>query len=174
MLERTLVIPQYSSTTITKGREEYMMASTLYEVTTYPANTFKTVDGTKSYASRITNAMVVGNQPRFLYWSSTTAVTVYNSAAYGFSATVTAPALSSATSATPTMTIKLPIFIARGNSTYFTSANWSAVTDVRTQFVADVYRVPKTSPYTLDGWGIKSQMEHMINCFNTTTDHKIT
>lgn len=57
-----------------------------------------------------------------MYMSSGTATTFVYNASYGFYFTATAPAVSSVTANTPTITPKTPILYARTSSTYFTSA----------------------------------------------------
>ena len=86
---------------------------------------------------------------------------------------MTAPAVSSSSSVTPNLTIKIPALITRGSTTYFTRTYMDAVTDVRTQFIADTYRVPINSTWGADGWGVNSQMNHIVSCVNTST-HKLT
>lgn len=174
VLERALTIPEYADGTgYGKGRPEYQFCSALYEIVNFPPNTFSSLDGTKSYGTRMTTVYSVGNCVRLLYWSSDTAVTCYASAAYGCTTSMTAPAVSSATALSPTLTIKFPAIIIRGHATYYTSTYMNATTDARTQFVADVYRIPKNTTWGLDGWGAKSQSMHILDCIDTT-NHTLT
>ena len=53
-----------------------------------------------------------------------------------------------------------------------TSSVWGKMTDIRRQYVIELYRVSKTND-ALGGWGIWSQMLHIRNCVNTT-NHKLT
>ena len=173
VLERALTIPTYNITTKGKGREEYQFCAASYEIVSFPANTFSTLDGTKTYGSRNNAVYSGGNYVRLVYWSSASAITVYGSAAYGCTTTITAPAVSSTTGLSPTLTIKFPAIVIRGNTTYFTNTYMNAVTDARTQFVAEVYKIPKESGWGIDCWGLRSQAEHVLDCIDTT-NHKLT
>ena len=63
------------------------------------------------------------------------------------------------------MTVKSPALSTRGHTTYFTSTYMNAVTDVRYQYVIDVYRAPKNN-FDLDGWGNAQNLLHVIDCVN--------
>lgn len=161
VLLRTLTIPIYSEGTALKGRQEYSMSSNLYELASTPANSFITLNGSaKKYTSRVNALSAAGAMPKHFYWSSTSAVTVYASIAYGAYQTPTAPALSGST-----LTMKTPVIGIRGHTSYFTSAAWAILTDFRCQYVIDVYRAPKNN-LNLDGWGTGQQTMHIIDCVN--------
>lgn len=172
VLFRCLTIPIYNTDTKEKGREDYSVTSVLYEITDVAGNTFTTLDGTKTYASRYTTVYVAGVGYRMPYWTSATAMSVYTASTYGLHQTAAAPTVSSTSSATPTLTIKDPNLYIRGSSTYFTSSAWGKITDARLQYVIELYRVAKTDN-VLQGWGIWSQMQHIRDCVNTT-NHKLT
>ena len=53
----------------------------------------------------------------------------------------------------------------RGSTTYFVNTYFNAITDIRYQFVADLYRAPKGA-MNIDGWAIGQQMMHVIDCVN--------
>lgn len=166
-VERFLTIPQYSVTTKGKGRQEYLWCNYIYEVTRADANEFATIlDPTK----KITSAQILWATSylyRYLYWTSSSAITLYGSNAYGCYQTPSSPSISGST-----MTIKAPLLGARGHSTYFTSTYMNALTDIRYQYVIDVYRAPLNS-LGVDGWEHEQMLQHMIGCINTT-DHKLT
>lgn len=152
VLIRMATIPEYSIATVGKGREEYAINGAMYEITEIPANSMAAfIDPTKKYASITRAVYSAGNFVREVYYSSGTAITSYGSAAYGYNQTVTAPTLSG-----NTLTLKSPAFIVRGNTTYFVNTYMNAVTDVRYQYVIDVYRAPKGN-LNLDGWGLAAQ-----------------
>ena len=145
-------IPTYSITTKNKGRQEYSLNCTFYEITNTPANTIHAlVDTSKYYTSATRAVYVTGNYPREVYYSSSTALAVYSSAAYGYNQTVSAPALSGST-----LTVKSPAFIVRGHTTYFVNTYMNAVTDVRYQYVIELWRAPKNN-LNLDGWGLEQE-----------------
>lgn len=175
VLERFLTIPEYSITTKGKGREEYTYSSILYEIVNIPANTFKALVSDTYYTSRNVGVFTVGNHTRELYWSSGTALALYTATSYGVAQVVTAPAISSGSAASPTLTITAPSCTIRGHTTYFTTTYYSALTDIRCQWKAELYRIPLSTAgnYGLDDWGLSSQSFHIIECANTLT-HNLT
>lgn len=170
VLERFLTIPTYNTTTKQKGRQVYQIYSMAYEIISNLGGTFK--DGNTSYASRLTTVATAGGNGRCIYWSSGTAVTAANTNSYGVFQTATAPTISSASSATPTLTLKTPILYIRGSTTYLTSAVWSTLTDIRYQYKIELYRIPK-STYNLDGWGLSTQLDKIIECADSNS-HTLT
>jgi hypothetical protein len=168
VLARYLTTPVYNTSTIAKGREEYAFSSCAYEIVSIPLNTFVSSNG-KKYASQNTTTLPVGVLNKLFYWTSATALGVYNGAAYGCYQTVQTPSVSSASSLSPTFTLKSPVLYIRGHSTYFPQAVWNTLTDIRYQYIIDVYRVQKNA-YNLNGWGIFQQADHIIDCaFHTLT-----
>lgn len=166
VVERFLTIPEYSITTVGKARQEYTYCIYCYEVARVPANTFKSIDGSKTVTSA-TNIISTMSSYREVYWSSTTAITAYASNAYGAYQTPTAPSVSGTT-----LTIKTPVLGIRGSTSYFTSTYMNAVTDIRYQYVIDVYKAPKKA-LGIDGWISNEVVNHILDCVNSTT-HKLT
>ena len=165
---RMATIPEYSISTKGKGREEYALNSCFYEITETPKNTIHAIiTPTTKYTSDLRAVYSAGNLVREVYWSSGTAITAYGSAAYGYNQAVTAPSISGTT-----FTAKSPAFIVRGNTTYFTTTYMSAVTDVRYQYIIELYRAPKNN-YNYDGWGLVQQWLKMNEDILSST-HKLT
>jgi hypothetical protein len=161
--ERCLTIPEYSITTKAKGRVEYSYSNAFYELVDYPANTISALIDGKKLASRSYSLFAAGNNSGLIYWTSGTAITRYTSAAYGTAQTVTAP-----TSSASAITIKTPALIVRGHATYFSSTYMNALTDIRYQYVIEVYRAPKNS-MSFDGWGMYNMSLHCIDCAQSAT-----
>lgn len=167
VVERFLTIPEYSVTSKAKGRAEYTYCVYIYELARVPANTIKTiVDPTKMVTSA-TNIISTMSSYRLLYWSSGSAITLYASNGYGCYQTPTTPSISGTT-----LTIKSPALALRGSTTYFTSTYMNALTDIRYQYIIDVYKAPKEA-MSLDGWITNSLVNHIIDCVNSST-HKLT
>lgn len=163
---RILTIPIYSVTTKAKGREEYQWSSYLYDFANIPARSMKALlDGT-AYASATTPITACG-LVRELYWSSGSALGLYTSTTYGLSQIATAPAISGST-----LTIKSPSVSIRGHATYLTSTYFNAITDIRRQYVIELWQAPRMS-LNVDAWGTRQQTLHIIDCVNRT-DHKLT
>lgn len=156
---RGLAIPQYNTTTKQKGRCDYGASSYLYELAVVPANEIKTIDGSKTYTSR--NAVIAGhgNAGREVYWTSATAIGVANNVTYGAYCTGQTPTISGTT-----LTVKAPVYGIRGNTSQMTSGAWGTMTDIRFQWVIQVWRAPIAE---LAGWehtnAIRSIFEDVRN-----------
>lgn len=164
---RSLTIPEYSITTLAKGRSEYQWSSYIYEYTHADANVFSTLIDPNKKITSVSNMTATNTLYRELYWTSATAITLYASNSYGVFQIPAAPSVSGST-----MTVKAPSLATRGHTTYFTNTFMSALTDIRYQFAIDVYRVPADS-LNVVGWEQDQTLQHMIECINTT-DHKLT
>ena len=162
--ERFLTIPVYNVTSKAKGREEYHFSSYLYEIVDVVGSSYKALVDGKIYTSR-TVASAGQSLIRQLYWSSGTAVAMYTATSYGVAQVASAPSISSGV-----MTINAPSLAMRGSSTYFSSTYWNAMTDVRLQYVINVYRAPKATTLNLAGWGVSQQAAHIATCIDGTTN----
>lgn len=165
--ERCLSIPEYSVTTKAKGRVEYSYASAFYEVVDYPANTISALLDNTKLTSLSYTMYAAGVNVGEIYWSSGTAIARYASAAYGVAQSITAPTVSGTA-----ITIKTPALITRGHTTYFTSTYMNAVTDVRYQYIIEVYRAPKDN-LNFNGWGLYNMSDHVMDCVHSAS-HKLT
>lgn len=163
IVERMSCIPTYSVTSVGKGRVEFWVGATLYELVSVPPNTFCSLINPSLKITSRTNACFPQTASRLLYYSSGTAITAYNSAGYGTYQTVTAPTISGST-----MTVKSPAFGIRGHTTYFTSTYFNALTDVRYQYVIDVYRTKKDT-LNLAGWGTLQNHLQTLDCTLSST-----
>ena len=152
---RGLAIPQYNTTTKQKGRCDYGASTYLYELVQIPANTIKTVDGSKTYTSRSAAVQANGNVGREVYWTSATAITVANNVTYGAYVTAQAPTISGTT-----LTVKAPIYGIRGNTNQMTSGAWGTMTDIREMYTIEVWRAPRQA---LEGWQMTSNLRKTID-----------
>ena len=166
VLERFLTIPTYNTTSKGKGRVEYHIGSCAYELSEITANQIVALsDPTKKYTSATRGFYATGAWYRSVYWTSGTAITAYSTSAYSTSQIVVAPTISNGA-----VTMNTPTWSMRGHTTYFTSTYWGAITDIRYQFVGELYRVPKGS-MNLNGWGIQQQAYHIINDVNNNNQN---
>ena len=165
ILERMLTIPTYSDNTKVKGRIDYHIGAGAFELVTFPANTIISLDGTKKYTTQTRAFYATGAYYRSVYWSSATAVTAYSTSAYSTAQIIVAPTISSA----GVITMNTPTWSMRGSTSYFTESQWKKITDIRYQFIAQVYRAEKGS-LNLDAWGIHQQAENIFA--NTQTTNK--
>lgn len=157
-VEAFLTIPTYNTDTPAKGRNEYGIGAVLYELLDVPANTFIAANGTK-YTSRAVGA-VLASAYRLLYWSSASALGVYTATSYGVAQVAAAPTVSSGK-----WTIKAPSVAMRGSTTYLTSAVWGTITDIRRQYVIEVYRAPKDN-LNVDAWGLNQLADKILSDVN--------
>lgn len=167
IVERMVAIPKYSVTTKAKGRVEYYLGAYNYEIATVPGGTFTAlVNGTTTISGRsvITGSVNIG---RLFYWSSGSAVTLYSSTSTGLYMTPVAPTISSSV-----LTLKSPTCGTKGSGTYFSSTYANALTDVRYQYVFEVWRAPRNH-MNIDGFGLEQSYRHMTACINTET-HTLT
>ena len=168
ILVRTLTIPEYSVTSKAKGRQEYQFTVRMYEIAEIEANTMAAlIDPTKKVTSPSVSTIPIGMYGRIVYWSSGTAVSAYSTDAYGANQNIVAPTLSSSV-----LTFNAPDLRVRGSTSYFTNTYFNALTDIRYQWVIQVYRAPKNN-LNLDGWGQATQANHIIACAQSST-HKLT
>lgn len=159
VVERVLSIPIYkSSYTGGTGKEEYVLSAINYELVYAPANTFETLDGTKSYGTANPAFVTHGQHCRFLYWNNATNVALYTSAAYGVGHTYTTPTAV----ANGTLTIKSPAFQIRGHATYLRQAVYEQVDDIRNQYVIELWRVPKDNNVP-NGWDLYSSFDGILD-----------
>ena len=167
VVERFLTIPEYSVATKAKGRPEYTYCIYIYEIARVPENTIKTIVDPNKMVTSATNIISTLSSYRLLYWSSGSEISLYASNGYGCYQTPTAPSISGTT-----LTIKAPALALRGSTTYFTSTFMNALTDIRYQYVIDVYKAPKEA-MGIDGWITNEVVNHILECANSTT-HKLT
>lgn len=163
ILERFLTIPVYNTTTKEKGRPDCCMTSYLYEIVELEANTLRAASGSPSYASR---SVAIASQTvtRAPYWSAASTMGIYTATTYTASQVASAPTVSSGT-----LTCIAPSLQMRGSTTYFTSSAWGKITDIRRQYVIEVYRSPKDH-LNIDGWGTYQHMLKIAGCINGTTN----
>jgi len=167
VVERMLSIPTYSVSTVAKGRCEYNISVATYELTTAYSGELHALINTSLATTANTNSVVsTGTFSREIYYSSGTALAAYSTATYGCYQTVTAPTLSSST-----LTINSPALGTRGHTTYFTSTYMNAVSDVRYQWVIEVWRCPKTND-SLNGWATRNNFTQVVSCVDSAT-HKL-
>lgn len=153
---RGLAIPQYNTTTKQKGRCDYTVSSYLYELVIIPANDAHSIDGTKSYAT--VNPVIVNHSytGRAFYWTGATGFGMNGSASYGANVTGVAPTVNNSM----VLTIKSPTCGIRGSTTYMTSGAWSTMTDIRYQWIVEVWKAPSTE---VIGWEHTNAIRSMLS-----------
>lgn len=167
VLYRALVYPIYNSSNKGKGRQEYSITSGGYELLQYPAGTFKAiVDSTTSDSLSYNRANLAGVNV-IVYWSGDTTLSVANQA-YG---AYTSASSTATIGAGNILTVSSPALYIRGNTSYLSSTYWGYITDIRYQWIFELYRSPLSA--SVKGWERMSQNYHMRDCVNGTS-HTLT
>lgn len=152
VLERALTIPAYSIDTVAEGREDASFASGLYQVCRIPKNTYKSIINPSKSAPANNNSLVVAAEVTsvmgFNYNGSSS---IDYSISYGLVTKTVSPTLHYSTSV---LTIKSPLYTVKGAGSFLNSTYYAAITDIRVQYVIEVYRAAKNS---LD-WTNKGQL----------------
>lgn len=165
LLSRLLTTPVYSSAAGAKGKPIYCATAHCYEIVVIPKNYMQA--GGKSYSTNSV-ANTTFSFSRMLYWSTATALGCYTSNTYGaFQSNPTLSFNPSSSTGKGTPTINSPALNLRGNTGYFTSSVWGTLTDVRRQYIIEMYRVPRGNN-NLHGWSLWSTAKHVIDCAQGT------
>lgn len=167
---RTLAIPLYSTDEIARGRVEWSEVHGAWELVYPDSGAFHAlVDPTKSYLSRALGWVASGGTfSRMPYFSNALGtVSVYSANSYGLWCTVQAP-----TYASGELSINSPTFTLRCQANVFDKPFYEALTDIRFQWVIELWRVPVDS-LNLVGWSANQQMEHVLECVYSA-DHTLT
>jgi hypothetical protein len=160
---RALSIPIYNVTTKGKGRQEYSYVTCHYELTPIPANTIHAlVDPSKFITTAKYSSMAMAIASNIVYYSSSNALSQYASYQHGACQAISPPVISNAN-----VTIKSPVLNLRGNTTYFTQTYFDALTDIRYQYVIEIYRVPNNTD--VRGWQSLDDQRHIIDCAGSQT-----
>lgn len=150
--QRGLAIPIYNTDTIVAGQCEYVVSAMSCEVVVVPAYEARSLNGASAYTGNYLTVVAPTTCIREVYWRSATNISCASST-YGTYIEGQAPGLSSTSSTT--LIIRSPRMSIRGNSTYFSSSAWSNMTDIREQYIVQVWRAPKANT---DGWEVRSNI----------------
>ena len=170
LIFRALAMPIYSDSTKGSGRFIYQATSYIYNFIYLPPSAFNH-DGTT--ASTTANTQVysaLGEQStkRSVYYSSSSAIRFISNITYGVNITVPPTPSITLSSTSPyntaTLSVTSPDLTVRGSNTYLNSTNWGKMTDIRYQYIFELWRVPQSA--TVHGWEIESQLRHVIDCAN--------
>jgi hypothetical protein len=155
---RSLVIPEYNTTNTGRGRFEWSSMIAAHEFIFTPmAELHPLLDGEYTIA---TNSAAVqgGASYRGLYFATPTSISIYAATSYGIWTSY----------ATPTYTlgeirINNPSFVMRGQPNIFDQQYWEAITDIRFQYVIELWQVPIDS-LQYRGWQAQQLIDRTLNC----------
>ena len=163
LVQRVLATPVYNTASVVKGKPLCWAMANMHEYVFVDSALFQTASssqhgkGWSDYQSTV---------QRLVYYSSTTATSVYTSASYGiYSAFPNVSFTSNTSTGKGTITPQSPSLSIRGSTTYLTSTVWSTMTDIRFQYVIEIYRAPNTA--SVVGWGLQSQFWRCADAFNS-------
>lgn len=155
---RSLTTPVYSTRTAVKGKEIAHFAIGNADMVYAPANAF-------SYGGVNSSVNIVAVANRYMlapFFSTATNISYNLNQYFGIYADfLTLPSYTNGN-----ITIYSPRLAMRGSTTYFTSDAWRELTDIRFQYVIQVYRVPETTSGDVQGFDMSSQVRSIISNFN--------
>lgn len=164
---RYLTYPIYNNTSKEKGREEYHSVVNGYELVQIPIGTFDSMDKSESNAYALNYLMQgITTQHVILFWNSATTLNISSSSGYGAYMSPYSPTVSNGI-----LTVYSPNMYMRGSSSYLNSTYWGYITDIRFQWIIELYRVPISA--NVKGWERLSQLYHIRDCVNDTS-HTLT
>lgn len=158
---RSLVIPIYSTDEIARGRVEWSEVHGAWELVYPDSNAFHAlVDPSKGYASRALGWIASGGTfSRMPYFSNAQGtMSVYSANSYGLWCTPQAP-----TYASGELRINSPLFTLRCQANVFDRPFYEALTDIRFQWIVELWRVPVGS-LNLVGWSANQQLDRVLEC----------
>ena len=161
---RGLTIPIYNTDTKGSGREEYSLASFFGMPYTGPSNVPCISDPAKTFDQSTTGLSKSIETTCYVRWKNESEITADVSSSYGVYQSFPNIQVTG-----NNLVVKSPNMYIRGNSNYFSSTYWSALTDIRCQYIIDVYKMPKPTASE----NLYKQYEHIFDCVRTNS-HTLT
>lgn len=164
---RTLVIPEYNTDEISRGRYEWSSMVGAYEFVFTPmAELHPLVDG--EYTIATNSAAVQGSVSyRSLYFTSATGISIYATTSYGIWTTGVSP-----TYVGGKIKVNSPNFTMRAQANIFDQLYYEALDDIRFQYIYELWRVPIDS-LQYRGWSNQQLVDKSLDCLYST-NHKLT
>lgn len=163
---RTLVIPEYNTDVIGRGRYEWSSMVGAYDFVFTPmAELHPLVDGTYTIATN--SAAVQGSVSyRSLYFTSATGISIYATTSYGIWTTAVSP-----TYVGGKIKLNSPNFQMRAQANIFDQLYYEALTDIRFQYVYELWRAPIGS-LQYNGWSNQQLVDKSLDCLYSQ-NHKL-
>ena len=166
ILFRGLSYPIYNTTATSKGRCEYVISTSIFELRHFPAGTFTSLANSARTSQVFSTSYCAQTSQNIIIYYSTSTTLSCMQGTYGVYQTLDGPTFSS-----NVMTVKSPTLYIRGNTSYMNSTNWGYITDIRYQYVIELWRAPLSS--AVKGWQHVSQIYRGRDCVNTNS-HTLT
>ena len=169
LIYRYLAAPVYSNSTISSGRQIYRADSGLYSFIFTPISAFDYggIEATASGSTQQYSSVGIQVFSRGVYYNSDSSIRVASTNYGAYMSSATYPSITVASSSpydTATLSITSPDLKIRGNTTQLNSTNWGYITDIRYQYIYELYRVPASD--AVHGWELESQFHHILDCVN--------
>lgn len=163
---RSLVIPEYNTDEILRGRFEWSSMVGAYDFVFTPMEELHPlVDSTYTVAT--TSASVQGGASyRSLYFTSSTGIGIYSNTVYGIWTSAVSPYY-----LVGKIKVNSPNFTMRAQANIFDQPYYEALTDIRFQYVYELWRVPIGS-LQYDGWSNQQSVDLSLDCLYSQ-NHKL-
>lgn len=159
IVEYFLTIPEYNTTTVAKGRQEYTTAVYVYELAELPGSTLHALVNPDKFITARTARISGASTTNLVYYSGSSTLSAAG-LSYGAYQTGQTPSLSSGV-----FTMKSPNLNIRGSSSHFTEDYWNALTDIRYQGLIELYRAPKNG-LNRGGWTAEQATYRILDCID--------
>lgn len=157
---RGIAYPVYSSTSVGKGRQEVFVYSASYEVVNIPQAEFEADNGTKANGNE-TSSTVYASKYYDLFWSGSSSLMASNNTISGASMSMSSNVYIS----NGMFNFSTPSLYLTGSSTQYNTTYWGYTTDIRYQYIIELYRVPTDAD--VRGFNYLSQLAQANNCWKS-------
>lgn len=167
VLYRYIAAPVYSQGTgYGKGRFAYFFGSRCDEISDVPAGM---LSDNGVYNTSRSAVVAPSNHFKYCYWSSASSFVAASNIdpTYGIYVTQN-NAITSTLSSPAHIKPRSPALMIRPNTSYLSQTYFEAITDIRLQYVVELWRAPRNNLNT-DGFGVDSQLSHVISCLQSPT-----
>lgn len=158
--QRAIAYPVYSSSEIGRGRFEYSLSESCYEALSFDSGEFVAlVNSEKNYPNG-SFWFVGSSQYRGIYFTASSgAMSVYTSATYGLYIVFSSPAITGST-----IRLSTPTLSARCQVNIYDEPFWNLTTDIRYQYIIEIWRAPRGTDQDMNGWSNMMQIERSLGC----------
>lgn len=152
---RMMASPVYSDSSTSAGKYEFFIGSWFYEIVSYNPR-----DITIGGISNLGATFIMQNTHQINVYCYSASEIATATGTMGTQFTLTQPAISSGK-----LIAREPNLIVTGHFRGLTSAWWAKMTDIRYQYICELYKAPKGS-MNVDGWEHTNNALHIIDCWN--------
>lgn len=158
--QRAIAYPTYSSSEIARGRFEYGISESCMEALAFDGGEFiALVDSGKKYVNGAYTFIGTSQYRGVYFTSSNGAMSVYTSATYGLYVVLSTPSLTSSV-----IRLSTPALSLRCQANIYDEPFWNITTDIRYQYIIEVWKVPRGTDRDMNGWSTTMQMERALGC----------